>query len=73
MEIETKDSPRDKAPKPQRREGFQYIGDLPSGYEYKLFAVEGQMRILAVHPKKTLRGFVIDDEKLIEIDIGANR
>lgn len=73
MEIETEDSARDKTPKPQRREGFQYIGELPVGYEYKLFAVEGQVRILAVHQQKTPRGFVIDDDKLIEMDIGANR
>lgn len=45
-----------------------YMGDLPDGYDYKLFLVDGEIRILGIHQDKRLIGFVVDKDKLRKID-----
>jgi|HubBroStandDraft_6_1064221.scaffolds.fasta_scaffold3205104_2 hypothetical protein len=49
---------------------FQYIAELPSGYEYKLFQIAGEIRILGINPDKKPIAFTLHNTKeLLEIDL----
>lgn len=41
---------------------FNYIGDLPEGYEYKIFQTDNDVKIMGVHPEKEPIGFVISGD-----------
>lgn len=45
---------------------FNFIAELPSGYEYKLVQVEDQLKVIGVHPEKEPIGFVITSEYKLE-------
>lgn len=52
---------------------FQYIAELPQGYEYKLVRVEGQIRIIGAAHDKPPIGFILEENhRLIAIDLNVN-
>lgn len=49
---------------------FQHLGELPDGYEYKLYKAHGQVIITGISPDKSPVGFMINaDNQFIEVDV----
>lgn len=49
---------------------FQLIAELPEGYEYKIFQVNGDIRIMGAHRNKEPIAFKLEERKrLVQIEL----
>ena len=49
---------------------FQFIAELPSGYDYKIFQIGGESRIVGAASDKPPIGFILHNTKeLLKIDL----
>ncbi len=52
---------------------FQFIAELPMGYEYKIIRTYGQIRIIGAAHDKPPIGFILEEQhRLVAIPINEN-
>lgn len=47
---------------------FNFIAELPSGYEYKIFSTDGVIKIIGAHPEREPVAYVVtSSHRLVQL------